>query len=369
VKDWNSCSIEKRAARGGSGFLGPAAAAALLALLAGSWALSSLSCASRWSLSRSPSANRFARYERISLPRPDGSPLQIHVSRAASPSPAPLVFFCQGSGAYSLLESREGGGLDDLNEWFFQGSAYADRVRFAFAEKRGVLPGTPQGPPKEERPSLEYLRFDRLENRVQDVLFALEELGRGPGVDRSRVALLGHGEGALVAALAASRAECVTHLGYLGAGGLPRLEERVLMRKRPPRSAPATLGEGDDADGFWEEVARAFHDPASLEIGSLSTSPSQLLSYGLPSPVDALLELEIPIFAAVGDADPFIPEGSADLIRLAFLRRGKDNLTCRSYPGLDHGFMDASAPMEGAAMMPAFPMVRAFDDFCRWWLE
>jgi hypothetical protein len=53
--------------------------------------------------------------------------------------------------------------------------------------------------------------------------------------------------------------------------------------------------------------------------------------------LDALQQLEIPIYIANGSLDENSVL-SADYIQLDFLRRGKSNLTYKTYPGYDHQF-------------------------------
>ncbi|MHC4943850.1 MAG: hypothetical protein ACYTG7_12610, partial [Planctomycetota bacterium] len=113
------------------------------------------------------------RYERKLIERPDGSYLECYITVALEEDPLPLVFFCQGSGYYSMFETQISGDLVDLNLWFFLESTFARKVRFAFVEKWGVRFGSsPQDPEEKELP-FDYLLHDTLEHRVQDTVWAL----------------------------------------------------------------------------------------------------------------------------------------------------------------------------------------------------
>ena len=61
-------------------------------------------------------------------------------------------------------------------------------------------------------------------------------------------------------------------------------------------------------------------------------------SYFSEPPVDNLLQIEKPIFAAIGTKDRSVALESAYLIPIEFIRHKKNNLTFKAYPLLDHGF-------------------------------
>lgn len=306
------------------------------------------------------------RYERRLLSRGDGSFVTCYVSRQAVEGPLPLLFFCQGGGYASMFVRDAAGDLYDRFEWFRTESAYGDRLRLAFVEKRGVRLGRTG----EEEPSPAALAHDTLEERVEDTCRALKLLLEDPRTDRARVLLAGHGEGALVAALAAERTPGVTHLGWLAAGGLPRLFEMAWLRREELAAEGkegADLEEGMDA--FYEEVRRALEDPEDRKAIHFLRTSAHAATFWTPDPLAVLLRLEIPVFAAVAGLDPHVPAFSTDALRLGFLAAGKENLTFRVYPGLDHGFSvppaEAGRPTEGE---DAFHLPRVFDDLCAWFL-
>ena len=305
------------------------------------------------------------RYQRRLLPRGDGSYVTCYASPAPGKGPAPLVFFCQGGGYASMFVRDAAGDLHDRLGWVWTDSAFSGRIRLAFVEKRGVRLGD-DGEGEPRRAALEH---DTLEERVEDVLRALEVLLADPGTDRSRVALLGHGEGALVAAEAAARSKGVTHLGYFANGGLSHLLELAWTRRAELAAAGkegAALEGGMDA--FFETAARALRTPPEGEALPFGRTPSHVRSFWDRRPLDLLLRLEIPLFAAVPGRDPHVPAFSTDALRLAFLSAGKGNLTFRVYPGLDHGFtLPPSTEAAGGGGDP-FRFPRVFDEFCAWFV-
>jgi uncharacterized protein len=86
---------------------------------------------------------------------------------------------------------------------------YADKlpemnVAFFRYEGRGIRMG--DEPPRYERIDWEIFNTGTLENKVRDILSAVEVVKKQPGIDASRIFLMGASEGTLLAAEAASRA-------------------------------------------------------------------------------------------------------------------------------------------------------------------
>ncbi|WP_103864907.1 dienelactone hydrolase family protein [Aquimarina sp. I32.4] len=55
-------------------------------------------------------------------------------------------------------------------------------------------------------------------------------------------------------------------------------------------------------------------------------------------PIDNLLQINKPIFVAIGTKDQAVPIESTYLIPIEFIRHKKNNLTFKTYLNLDHGF-------------------------------
>lgn len=308
------------------------------------------------------------RYERKFVTRPDGSRLECFLSRTRSSEALPLVFFCQGSGYASQFEEMPMGGYFDVNGWVFERPEGRQEVRFAFVEKRGVRFGSPPKNPDDDDLPEEFLKHDTCENRVSDILWALDALCMDPKVDPTRVALLGHGEGAPLAAAAAVRSPHVTHLGYFSAGGQTRLVELLYLKRLELRAEGLDAEEVEEKmDDFFSEMEGIFEYPDDYTCVYLGTTPLHINSCGFRPPLEILLELEIPIFVAAGSTNPVVPMASTDLIRLGFMRYGKENLTYRVYPGLNHGFMSPDPDNPNGPPLFQFPMV--FDEFCAWMME
>jgi dienelactone hydrolase len=307
------------------------------------------------------------RYERRIFTRPDGTFLDCYISKPFFEEPTPLVFYCQGWGYASTFESLPFGDYMDVNGWIWERSGFGDKIRLAFVENRGVRFGSPLLNIEEHDLPEEFLVHDTKENRVEDVCFALRELEKDPLVDPEKVALLGHGEGAAIAAAAARKSAWVTHLGYLANGGLPRLVELLALKREALKSTEKDPQDGEEEmDEIFRILAETLKEPGTDGPLCFGQTPAHFVSFALCPPLDDLLELEIPIFVAAAGQDPHVPLFSSDAIRAAFLCQGKNNLTFEVYPDLDHGFT-----AEGSRKTPErrrFEYPRVFDDFCEWFL-
>lgn len=311
-------------------------------------------------------------YNRKILYRPDGSLLDVYVSRPPLKESAPLVFICQGSGYASMFEALPHGDYLDTMGWIWGIAPWNLEIRFAFVEKRGVLFGSPFLDPEADDLPREFLEHDTIKERVDDVCLALKWVLEDPLVDKSKVALLGHGEGAAVAASAAVRCPGVTHLGYLAAGGRQRIVDLVELKRRDLEKKAAEDEDVDPGsieeamDELFEEMTEVLENPFAVDSLHFGVTPLQFTSNYFHEPLYDLLKLDIPIFFAFGTADSFIPLASTDEVRLSFLHLGKDNLLFKYYEGLDHGFMGPNPERPESGEEFQYPKV--FHDFCRWFL-
>lgn len=328
------------------------------------------SCLSSDPLGTPPEASpAMQRYEKQRIMRTNGTHLECYVSRplARQVKALPLVFLCQGSGYGSVFEGLPMGGYIDIFGWFWDFGMTGDRIRLAFAEKRGVTVGTPLLEPGEADPPLEYLIHDKLENRVDDVVLALERLVLDPTIDRSRIAVAGFGEGAQVAAAAARKSPHATHLGFFACGGDAHINDILQLNRAELMRTGVTPEEAEEkTEELFEEIAEVFASPADVETLYGGVSYAHVISYWLKPPIEDLLALEIPIYVAVGNMDRFVPPASVDLIRLSFLNAGKTNLTLNILPGLDHSFTSHIYEGEDPSLLYQTPVI--FDKFVTWFL-
>jgi pimeloyl-ACP methyl ester carboxylesterase len=193
---------------------------------------------------------------------------------------------------------------------------------------------------------------------------ALRESLRQPGIDPSRVLVLGHSEGADMAAyVAQANPDIVTHVACLAGAGITQLFDMTQL-------AWAEQVPGEDMDrrsqrvqavyNTWADIQR---DPAAIDKSAWGHPYKRWSNFAAISPVENLLATDPrqQLFLAHGTADQAVPIASFDA-GLAILASKGRTAVVRRLPGLDHGFA-ASDDASGEGI------TRIMGDAVRWFLK
>src|SRR5262249_48941845 len=157
------------------------------------------------------------------LARADGS-RQVAYLAAKEGAPLrrlPLLIFIDGSGAHSHFV--------EMNGRMFVGAFGSisvktrDQYHVVAVEKRGVAFSEKGSGGSAEGASAEYIQHATLQDRVDEIRLLLHALLEQSAIDASRVLLLGHSEGADVAAAVAAVEPRVTHVAFLSGGRATQL--------------------------------------------------------------------------------------------------------------------------------------------------
>ncbi|XXX82780.1 alpha/beta fold hydrolase [Sorangium sp. So ce134] len=269
----------------------------------------------------------------------------------------PLLIYLSGSGARSHFVMA--GDEIDAGRLGAVASVAASRFHVFGLEKRGVSfldsrPGSADGA------SPEYHRHATLEGRVEEVRTFLDAALAEEAIDPGRVVLVGHSEGADVAAAAAAADPRVTHAVFLCGGGPTQLFDLVvLLRKRLAREGRTP----EDVELAVQAMERAFRrilaspeDTVSMFMGH---AYRRWASFARSPPVANLLKTRARLFVAHGTEDTSVPIESFDLLTVELLRLGRE-ATLRRYPGRDHGLSRPGASPAAPAMLDVFQEVVAW---------
>jgi len=216
-------------------------------------------------------------------------------------------------------------------------------------------------------------------------------LGR-PEIDPSRIGLIGHSEGALVAPIVANRSEDVAFVVLLAGTGVNGEELLVMQliainramgvseeitqqRSGLQRELLGLLaGTADDsvvADRAREVLAGAGVTGQAAEA-QLAALRSPWMRYFLTyDPLPELRELDVPVLAVWGEKDTQVPpDGNRPQVDAALAASGNAEVTSVVLPGLNHLFQTAGtgAPTEYAAIEETFSPV-ALDQISEWITE
>ena len=210
---------------------------------------------------------------------------------------------------------------------------------------------------------------------AKDALAAVASLRARPEVARDRVGIIGHSEGATVAAIAAAGSRDVAFIVMLAGPALPGRDIEHLQRAWVARRAGASDGDIAETRAKWDEAyaivaaepdevaaksrLRALYDglPAAARAdiaraGGFDAAAAQLLApwhraFLALDPRTYLRQVRVPVLALDGERDMQVaPEANLPELRKALA--GDADVTIRELSGLNHLFQSAKtgAPTE-----------------------
>lgn len=182
-----------------------------------------------------------------------------------------------------------------------------------------------------------YLEANVLQTYVDRVDAVLADLAQQPWVKKDDIHLIGHSQGAKIAAVAAADHPEIVSVNLLGFNPEGRYEEMIRReRKKLHDGAITGLEYEKNIDTYyrlWKEIQA---DPNSMEV--VWSDPNRTWTSFSIDYVPYLLKIEAPIWVAFGTED--IIAENCDLLQLTFIDAGKNNLSIKTYGGLDHNFFE-----------------------------
>jgi len=178
-----------------------------------------------------------------------------------------------------------------------------------------------------------YLNANYLQNYVHRAELVIADLVKKPWVIKDSLILIGHSQGAKVAAVVAAQNKHISAVALLGFNAFGRYDEQVRRERERLRSGKVSAAEYQaDLDSLYQRWKEVNASPNEVAEGHLEWS-SFSINY-----IPYLLKIDVPIFIGYGTNDP-IAEND-DLIPLDLIRQGKTNYTLKPYVGLDHNFFE-----------------------------
>jgi alpha/beta superfamily hydrolase len=198
-----------------------------------------------------------------------------------------------------------------------------------------------------------------------DALAAVAALRARPEIASAHVGVVGHSEGATVAAIAAARSSDVAFVVLLAGPALPGAAIEDLQRAWSQRHAGASAAEIADAKAKWDAAyaivaaepddaaakrrLRVLYDGLSAaergQLGGFDAQVAALLSpwhrtFVALDPRAFLTQLRVPVLALDGERDMQV-EPDANLPEMKKALAGDADVTVRELPGLNHLFQTA----------------------------
>jgi pimeloyl-ACP methyl ester carboxylesterase len=182
-----------------------------------------------------------------------------------------------------------------------------------------------------------FVRADHLDNYVRRGNAVLKFLRKQPWVDKRKLLVAGHSQGAKVATKIARQNKHVSHLGLFAANPFGRADQ--FLREARKQAEAGTVA-WETADRRMQEVYAEFQAAHEEAAGAENPQLRALKTFSEPF-LDDWLALDRPIYLAYGTAD--ISADLCDLVPLFFIQEGKKNLTHRRYLNLEHNFFERRA--------------------------
>ena len=237
-----------------------------------------------------------------------------------------------------------------------------------------------------------------------DVLAGVEALKQQPGINPRRIGLIGHSEGAMIAALAAARSPDVAFVVMLAGTGVPG--DQIVLHQgeliaRAQKAGEARIAaakvlqrqlfdiiqrEPDDAKAVQQiraitvesDAYRAAPDEKSKEAieSQINAQAKVMLSpwfrfFLTFDPATALREVHCPVLALTGEKDlQAAPKQNLPPIAAALEQAGNRDVTIRELPGLNHLFQhcQTGSPVEYGKIDETFAP-EALGQIADWILE
>jgi pimeloyl-ACP methyl ester carboxylesterase len=176
-----------------------------------------------------------------------------------------------------------------------------------------------------------YVKANYLEDYVDRADHVMADLMKKPWVLKDSLILIGHSQGAKVAAVVVAGDRHISSVALLGINAFGRYDELVRRERGKLRSGQvAGAAYQADLDSLYQRWKEINVSPKEVAEGDLEWS-SFSINY-----IPCMLKIDVPIFIGYGTEDPIAE--NCDLIPLALIRYGKSDYTLRPYIGMDHNF-------------------------------
>lgn len=250
-----------------------------------------------------------------------------------------LLIYLQGSSAQPLFEVVEQEGMTNISTSIpFDFNQIPENFLFVLISKKG-FPFVHKGnePYPVPQTYYEHQTLDYRTHQADLVVNDLMKLNKNPF---DKIVALGHSEGSDVVAKLGTINKEVTHFGYWSGGGNTQFIDFITFIRQRVNEGNMTEEEAAiEIESIFKKLREIMANPdATDKFWSGQTNSYRRWSHFSEPPVENLLKIDRPIFAAIGTNDQSVAIESAYLIPIEFIRHRKENLTFKAYPNLDHSF-------------------------------
>ena len=250
-----------------------------------------------------------------------------------------ILLYIQGSSAQSLYQvKKENGGVSIGTTVPFDFATIPDNYLFVVISRKGFPFSTEMDKPFPIPKA--YFENQTLDYRVKQADLVLKDLSEKFNKKFNKTIALGHSEGSDVVAKLGTVNKQVTHFGYWAGGGNTQFIDFVIFIRKDVDKGILTEQQAKvKIDSLFNDFKAIMADPnATDKFWEGADNSYKRWSHFSEPPIKNLLQIDKPLFVAIGTKDQAVSVESAYLIPIEFIRHKKNNLTFIAYPDLDHGF-------------------------------
>jgi esterase/lipase len=266
----------------------------------------------------------------------------FYLSETKSTSKLPLVVYVQGSGANSNF-SKNNDKITPRNGHIYVYESLEEKARLLIVEKPGVkyLDSPGQG---EAMNNDEFNREHSLERWSEAIEAAIKATIRSGLADSSRILVIGHSEGGLVACkIANDLRKLVTHVADLAGGGDSQLYDILMLARKGNFFKNVSDEPAQRVQYVLDEWKKILAEPMNTEKFFFGFSYLRWSSFMQTSCLEQLQSCTAKIFIGQGFKDENLDPSSADQLYAHLLSKNKD-VTYDRLDNADHGFNDKNKP-------------------------
>jgi pimeloyl-ACP methyl ester carboxylesterase len=250
-----------------------------------------------------------------------------------------ILLYIQGSSAQSLYQIKKvNGGVSIGTSVAFDFATIPNDYLFVVISRKGFPFSTEMDEPFSIPKS--YFEYQTLDYRVKQADLVLNDLCEKFNKQIDKIIALGHSEGSDVVAKLGTLNKKITHFGYWSGGGNTQFIDFVTFIRKDVDKGNLTEEQAKiKIDSLFNDFKAIMADPnATDKFWEGNDNSYKRWSHFSEPPIENLLQIDKPLFVAIGTKDQAVTIESAYLIPVEFIRHKKNNLTFITYPDLDHGF-------------------------------
>ncbi len=268
-----------------------------------------------------------------------GRTITFYLSEDPTEATLPLIVYVHGSGCSSLFRKR--GETDPTEAVAGQAGhntftdAVRGRARLLIVEKPGVSYLDEGG--DVHNASQEFREQHTLDRWGEAVGAAIEAARKLPSIDGSRVMVVGHSEGGIVAARVAAERDFVTDVAVLAGGGPTQLYDILQLAKSGEFFRGVSEDAAERVDYVLEEWAQILANPETADEFFFGHPYCRWATFLSSSTMEELEETDARILLIQGAQDKAVAPETMTMTQTHLLSKGKD-VTARMIAAGDHSF-------------------------------